>query len=80
MNENQMMLSFGAGSSATVPSIAAGPSFDGRAASSFRPAARHCDRWFYELLDLACDGIEEAIQDLWLSYDHDFLRKGRGDE
>lgn len=38
------------------------------------------DRWFYELLDLASEGNAEAVQDLWLTYQHDFARNGRGDE
>ncbi len=38
------------------------------------------DRHFHELLDLASEGNEEAIQDLWLQYQYDFAKKGRGDE
>jgi hypothetical protein len=38
------------------------------------------DRRFYELLDLAAEGNEEAIHDLWLSYEYDFAKKGRDDE
>lgn len=38
------------------------------------------DRRFYELLDLATEGNAEAIQDLWLQYQYDFAKRGRGDE
>ena len=38
------------------------------------------DRRFYQLLDLASEGNEEAVQDLRLEYQYDFATKGRGDE
>jgi hypothetical protein len=40
-----------------------------------REMSKH-DRHFYELLDLASEGNEEAIQDLWLQYQYDFAKKG----
>lgn len=39
------------------------------------PATR--DRRFYELLDLASEQNEQAVQDLWLEYRYDFKRTGK---
>lgn len=38
------------------------------------------DQHFNELLDLASEGNEEAVQDLWLQYQYDFGKRGRGEE
>lgn len=38
------------------------------------------ERHFCELLDLAADGNAAAVHDLWLQYQYDFSRRGRGDE
>ena len=38
------------------------------------PARR--DPRFYQLLDLAKSGDEEAPHELWLNYRHDFAREG----
>ena len=38
------------------------------------------DSWFYELLDLATEDNAEAVHDLWLTYQYDFTKRGRGDE
>ena len=38
------------------------------------------DPRFHQLLDLAAEGNSEAIQDLWLQYQYDYLKKGRGHE
>ena len=38
------------------------------------------DRHFFELLDQASAGKAEAIHDLWLEYQYDFAKEGRGDD
>ena len=38
------------------------------------------DPHFYELLDLAAEGNEEAIHDLWLTYGYNFAKEGRGND
>lgn len=38
------------------------------------------DPRFYQLLDLASEGVEEAIHDLWVEFQYDFTTKGHGDE
>ena len=38
------------------------------------------DQYFDGLLDLASEGNEEAVQDLWLQYQYDFAKSGRGNE
>lgn len=80
MNENQLFFSFSAEVSATVPSSAACPPLCRTAASSFQFVPRRRDPWFHQLMDLACDGIEEAVHDLWVNYGYDFTEKGRVDE
>jgi hypothetical protein len=34
----------------------------------------------HELLDLASEGNDESVQDLWLEYQYDFSKQGRGNE
>jgi hypothetical protein len=41
---------------------------------------RKRDPHFYELLDLASEGCEEAIHGLWTQFNYDFAKKGRCDE
>ncbi len=38
------------------------------------------DRHFHELLDMASAGKAEAIHDLWLEYQYDFAKEGRGND
>jgi hypothetical protein len=42
--------------------------------------ARKRDSYFNELLDLAADGDEAAVHDLWLTYGYDYAREGRGND
>lgn len=52
----------------------------GNAACRTRPRkTEKRDAHFHELLDLASEGNEEAVQDLWLQYEYDFAKRGRGD-
>ena len=41
---------------------------------------RKHDSYFTELLDLAADGDEAAVHDLWLTYGYDYVREGRGND
>ncbi len=50
-----------------------------RKTADTRKAKKH-DQHFYELLDLASEGREEAIQGLWAQFGYDFAKEGRGDE
>ena len=48
--------------------------------AEFTRKAQKRDQHFNELLDLASEGNEEAVQDLWLQYQYDFAKRGRGEE
>lgn len=53
-------------------------SLQGHGTGSSQPLKR--DSYFNELLDLAADGDDAAVHDLWLTYGYDYAREGRGND